>query len=222
MNQDKDSFSSRTLIGDQSTSRPIPSRPGTMESGSLSFRQPTKNVHYIEINSPMIAKDRAMDTLQFRNASPLANSGAFSTPSSRLFAGDQKRCASYGFVPIKRKEDGHYSGHSTPPVSPFTMQKPRVVSPSVMSTLTEDSNETASMTLDSRTQTPTTLGTVSPTDWESNKERRSPYLKKEEDDTRKQRIKTELCMHWSAGRVCPFGAGKVNVSTSVVLTGCLY
>jgi Zinc finger C-x8-C-x5-C-x3-H type (and similar) len=82
----------------------------------------------------------------------------------------------------------------------------------MMSYISDDTDETASMTLDtsSRMGSPSPYG--SPTFSRGSPRpktptgRGSPFAKTEDDPLRKNRIKTEMCMHYVNNRPCPFGA----------------
>lgn len=148
----------------------------------------------------------------------------------------------YGFVPIGTTATAMTApsishGRFTPPTSPYGATgcwKPTrhgTVSPSMMSILTEDTVDTASLTVDTNSFRFTPVSArPSPRPWErpatpssttstanTATGRKSPYAKKQtaqDDDssTRKIRIKTEMCMHYSSGKVCPFGAGTYKSS----------
>lgn len=124
----------------------------------------------------------------------------------------------YGFVPIPKDDRG--PSRFTPPASPYDFRKASP-SPSMLSTVTSETGEMSSMTLDSRmspalaSMTPSVYRpSPTPQDVASRDVcrpktptgRRSPYPKNEDDSVRKSRIKTEMCMHYANGRPCPFGA----------------
>lgn len=107
--------------------------------------------------------------------------------------------------------DGPGVGSLNAPDSPYEYRK-MAFSPSMMSFVSDDTEETASLTLDtsSRMGSPiafssTPFGRVSPRP-HTPSGRSSPFAKNEDDPHRKNRIKTEMCMHYANNRPCPFGA----------------
>ena len=86
----------------------------------------------------------------------------------------------------------------------------------MLSILTQDTSETASLTVESRTpsgmQTPPYQlnyhPLASPRDRPKTPTgKKSPFKSNADDESvRKSRIKTEMCMHYRSGRPCPFGA----------------
>jgi hypothetical protein len=216
----------RSTAVQPSIRRPVAARAADKSSlPSASTTAPARNVRYVEVPGSVPANDSPwhtnnanfpmMGSTQSPSPSPLtvssSSKGRGWSPIVMEDQGRSRPTSPYGFMPIGGKEDSN-SGRFTPPASPYSFHKPRTVSPSMMSILTEDTTETGSMTLDSRSMTPTTYYRASPREWESPRPktptgRKSPF-KKEDDSIRKSRIKTEMCMHYNSGRVCPFGAGE--------------
>jgi hypothetical protein len=105
----------------------------------------------------------------------------------------QARRSPYSFVPIDR----------TP--SPFDLRK---ATPSPGSIMTETTVETASTRLGSPLgfqlrDSPSWTPSPRPKTPTSQAGRKSPFVL--ETDDRKTKIKTEMCMHYNQGRLCPFG-----------------
>ena len=210
--------------------RPIPS---TATNPTVSPQVQPRGVRYVDVRVAIPAEspfpqEGSNDMMQFmhpQSPSPMtvANSstGAAWSPIPTFDGRSHATTSPFGFVPIEEKRGGRF----TPPISPYTFHKPVTVSPSMMSILTEDTSETASMTIESSSHiggSPAAFHLQQQQQQQAFHNRRSPspsfrpktptgrmspFLKSMDDDSiRKSRIKTELCMHYSSGRPCPFGA----------------
>lgn len=136
--------------------------------------------------------------------------------------------SSYGFVPISH-ESPRESRPFSPPLSPYIYGQSSP-SPSMMSTMTTETF-TSGKGLDRmspaffpsvyRPSTPQDSTTASAARPKTPTGRKSPFVKSsngmnspsfginsnsDDDSVRKSRIKTEMCMHYSNNRPCPFGA----------------
>jgi hypothetical protein len=136
--------------------------------------------------------------------------------------------SSYGFVPISQ-ESPRESRPFSPPLSPYIYEQASP-SPSMMSTMTTETF-TSGKALDRmspaffpsvyRPSTPQDLTPASAVRPRTPTGRKSPFIKSssgmnsptfgtannaDDDSVRKSRIKTEMCMHYSNNRPCPFGS----------------
>jgi hypothetical protein len=211
--------------------RPIPAKFGISapNASAPAWSPQGRDTHYINQQVAIPAEPESYPPVnsvrynQHNNSSPsLVNAGRMR--ASPVPAGVRSRPTSpYAFVPI----DGRPSRFS-----PYNFQKSGNVSPSMMSILTEDTTDSASDTLGSRasttgvtsppfyagyrtaTSSPLYLIANHPTQQEQPPRPKTPTGKKspfksssgDDDSIRKSRIKTEMCMHYSSGRPCPFGS----------------
>jgi hypothetical protein len=174
--------------------------PGPKQVRYVSVRVP------IPVNSP-ISTDDMMGFYHpsFQSPSPTTVS---TTGTNSISTNKSRRISSpFAFVPISNDDLVHTRPFS-PPASPFAYGK---ASPtlSLMSTMTAEVSLSSS-TLDRaspaffpalyRPPTPQDARPRTPTG------RKSPYKQDDDDSVRKSRIKTEMCMHYSKGRPCPFGS----------------
>lgn len=168
--------------------RPIPSRS----------RIQSPSIHCIEIRHDNENEEDGM-------TSPV-------TVASRGWQSPQQARSPYDFVPIK--DDRNAAGRYTPPV----YHKNGTTSPSMRSVLTEDtvseswgddsfgmmrwnsSPANSSFRASPRTRSP--MGKKSPF------KQATTNTTSDDELNRKSRIKTEMCMHYKNGRMCPFGSGE--------------
>lgn len=185
---------------------PVATTPGSTRPDHGSF-----SGHYHPLGA-----SQASDWKQYRGPARTEND----------FAGDFRTGSPYGFVPI---QEGRQQRFASPCPSPYDHRKLNP-SPSMMSVVTETTAETYGTTLGSTASPstvsmtppplyrPTSRGRESPaaaattgppvrTKTPTSVGRRSPFAKAADDDeVRKTRIKTELCMHYENNRPCPFGS----------------
>ena len=174
--------------------RPVPSR---------SSRIPSPSIHSIEIlhdgnddgmTSPVTVASRGWNSPRSSSRSP------------------------YDFVPIqedRNNNNNNHAGRYTPPV----YHKHGTTSPSMRSVLTEDtvseswgddsfgmmrwnSSSPANSTFRASPRVKSPLGKKSPF------KQVTTTTTADDELNRKSRIKTEMCLHYMNGRMCPFGSGK--------------
>ena len=239
--------------------KPLPWKARGPSPGTITSSSPTPgNVRYVDVrvaipaDSPYPTENNIMQYIHPQQvSSPMTvshstNSNRDTTwtppPTAPVFDQGRSRPTSpYAFVPIgpgKGEERGRY----TPPISssPYSFYKSGAASPSMLSVMTEDTTDTASLTVESSSFSRTPRNhVVSPTfspplghnyhhhhhhraspqlygrSPKTSNGRKSPAFSKlnnsgagagDDDSIRKSRIKTEMCMHYSNGKPCPFGA----------------
>lgn len=165
--------------------RPIPSRSRTQSPGFYCIEIPHDNESEDGMTSPVTV------------ASPTWHS-----PQSR---------SGYDFVPIK---DDRNAGRFTPPV----YHKTGTTSPSMRSIFTEDTVSESwgddSFGMMRWNSSPSSSNFRASPRLKSPLGRKSPFKQAttttstDDELNRKSRIKTEMCMHYKNGRICPFGAGE--------------
>lgn len=172
------------------------------------FESATKTVD-IRLASPAETKVTSTNTDVRYDQSPSSTTIKVSASSFFTPIKNHRPKSPYGFIPIDEKRVSDVASPYPNYTSP---------SPSMMSTMSMDTIETASVTIDSR-MSPIFAPPVyresprpySPYHRESPRPhahmgRKSPFAKSEDDSIRKSRVKTELCMHYMNGRHCPFGS----------------
>lgn len=115
----------------------------------------------------------------------------------------------FGFVPIL---DDSGARPFSPPALPYDYGVSP--SPSMMSTMTTETYMSRALDGQSPAFVPTCTVYRPSTPLDSqqrpktpNTGRKSPFVKSPDDDSvRKSRLKTEMCMHYSSNRPCPFGS----------------
>jgi Zinc finger C-x8-C-x5-C-x3-H type (and similar) len=195
-----------------------PSRPSPAHTGASTrspnpraatqSRPPLPGVRFVEVRLAVPVDSPIQSRIQSPTERRPSLASVSSSGSVSPMLGQRPK-SPYGFIPIRRDDRTSQLPHS--PFSPSDFRK-GVHSPSMMSFISDDTDETASMTLDtsSRMGSPSPYGSPAfsrgsprpktPTG------RASPFAKGEEDPQRKNRIKTEMCMHYVNNRPCPFGA----------------
>jgi hypothetical protein len=175
------------------------------------MRSSPQNVRFSDFRVPTPAGKSTSDlnymkaTARCSTPSTVSTSGTWS-PSPSLAS---RSSSPYGFIPIGTDD------RFTPPVSPYDFQK--TYPSSSTSAWSETTIDTVRFKASLRASPgfaalgappvfrPTPKGRESPRP-RTPTGKKSPFQKSDDDLTRKTRIKTEMCLHFTNGRPCPFGA----------------
>lgn len=183
--------------------RPIPSRSSRMQSPNIQCIEiPHRDSNSEDgMTSPVTVASRGW------NSPPLSSSSSSSSRSP------------YDFVPIKEDRTAA-GGRYTPPLyhsKSNNNSNNGTTSPSMRSTMTEDTVSESwgddSFGMMRYNSSPANSTFRSSPRLKSPMGKKSPFKQvtttttTEDELNRKTRIKTEMCMHYINGRMCPFGSG---------------